>query len=303
MKTLRIVLAGLAVTGLASIAAAQNMDSYWPNQDGLSWQYQQHADAFDDLDPPIDNQIRIFFDGNTVAPTAIAAQLLVEEFVTGRAPTTGLAASIPDPFMRALWQARPDLRERIMQAVEGSPCPKTSSFASSALLLGGDFAFVKSSDDIAAWRCNLADTRAWIWLVSNLSIGNTFTLQLVPDLADDVFLEGTIAQVEDVTVPAGTFADCLRVDYRVDYGATECMDNEGNITGSYHSETRGWVHYAPQVGPVDSYEEFVWFTRDVGNCAPSGNIDEVTSVVSLRLDAGPVPARPSTWGRIKAAYR
>lgn len=304
MKTLPIALLCLAASiGLVTVTTAQEMGSYWPSEDGRSWQYDQHYDSFDDLDPPIDNQVRIFFDGGTVAPTAIAAQLLREEVVAGRVPATGLAASIPDPFMRALWTARPDLRERIQRAVEGSPCPVSGSFASLALLLGGDFAYVKTVDEVAAWRCNLADTRSWLWLVSNLTIGNTFTLQLIPDLASDVFLEGTIAQVEDVTVPAGTYVDCLRVDYRIDYGISECTDSEGNASGSFHSETRGSVHYAPDVGPVDSYEAFVRYAEAVGDCAPPGEVGQVKSVASLRLSAAPVPVHATTWGRIKAAYR
>ena len=150
---------------------------------------------------------------------------------------------------------------------------------------------------------HVANTRSWLWLVSDLTIGNTFTLQLVPDLASNVLLHGTIAAIEPATVPAGTFEDCVRVDYLIDYGKSECVDDQGNVTGTSRSETRGYVHYAPLVGPVQSSEEFLRFAEATGTCAAPGDIGRVFARASLRLYSATVPALRTTWGRLKTVYR
>jgi len=284
-----------------------DMSSLWPNDDGRSWTYQQHWEVFPEPGGG-DNVVRLLLDGTTVAPNGIDAQVLRAEVVSGAISTSAIAAAPVGPLLGYLWRARPDLRPalqgRDLQSGAGSlPCPVGGPPGLHALLLVGDFAFRKTIDEIAAWRCNAADTRAWLWLVSDLTLGNAFTLQLVPDLASDVYLHGTMAAIEDVTVPGGSFGSCLRVDYVVDFGTSECTDANGNVIGTLRSETRGYVHYGPGVGPVQSFEEFIWVAEMTGSCAPPEELGRVTSRASMRLSAGPVPAVPTTWGRIKAAYR
>lgn len=302
-----------ALTGLFSIAAALSlaapaagqptMDQLWPSQDGLAWSYDQHSESFG-VDPQVrDNRIRIYFDGVTVAPTGIQAQYLRHQVIVGRAPATGLDAMLPDPFFRRLWVARPDLRDKILQRLNDGPCPEFAPAGSYSVLLSGEFAYLKTSEEIAAWRCNLANTRSWQWLVSDLTIGNTFTLQLVPDLASDVYLRGTIAAIEPASLPMGTFDGCVRVDYLIDYGTSECTDQNGTVLGSYSSETRGYMHYAPNVGPVQSFEEFIPFAQATGSCVAPGQVGRVDSRATLRLFSAATPARATSWGRIKAAYR
>src|SRR5262245_51828391 len=99
---------------LAAPATAQTptMDALWPNQDGLVWTYAQHFQSFEQPQV-IDDQTRIFFDGTTMAPTAIQAQLLRQEPV-GVVATASIGPSLPSPFLRHLWAARPDLRQRIL---------------------------------------------------------------------------------------------------------------------------------------------------------------------------------------------
>ena len=137
---------------------------------------------------------------------------------------------------------------------------------------------------------------------ADLTPGNEFTLQLVPDLADDVFLHGTVAGVEAATVPAGTFSNSVRVDYVIDYGLAACTDEFGNPIGTSRAETRGYLHYAPDVGPVKSYEEFIPVVERTGNCG-TGPVGERASLASMALESSITPARRSTWGQIKTAYR
>ena len=291
---------------LPAYAAAQppSMDELWPSTDGLSWTYVQHYEVFFPPQVVIDNRTRLFFAGPAVAPNGIQAQYLRQEPV-GSVPMFTIAAEsgLTDPLLQRLWIARPDLRQRMLAMAGGATCPTEAPQGSFALLLDGEFAWRKTAEEIAAWRCNLADTRAWMWLESNLTPGYEFTLQLVPDLADDVLLRGTIAGVEAVTVPAGSFDNCVRVDYVVDYGKSNCTDDVGNITGTFRSETRGYVDYAPDVGPVRSYEEFIPTAATEGSCEGKPGVGERGSLASMALESATTPARRSTWGQVKTAYR
>ena len=279
------------------------MDALWPNEDGRSWRYDQHYESFDVNQLVVDNQIRIFLDGTTVAPNGIQAQYLRQEVITGPVTTTALATLVPGPFLRRVYEVRPDLQQKILNLLADSPCPVNAPAGSYAVLLNGEFAYRKTAQEIAAWRCNAADTRSWLWLVSDLTIGNTFTLQLIPDIATDIFLHGKIAAIESATVPAGTFDDCMRVEYVIDYGTSDCVDESGAIIGTSRSETRGYIHYAPLVGPVESYEEFFRYAEATGTCAPPGDIGRVFARASVRLSSLTVPVMRTSWGRLKAAYR
>jgi len=297
----------LALAALcAAPAAAQppTMAQLWPNDDGRSWRYNQHYEEYDTPEV-VDNQVRLFFDGTTTASGGVQTQYLREEFVSGSSTAPRLAnaalASIRDPLMRTVWMARPDLRSRIERTAAESPCPSVGLAGSYALLLGGEFAWLRSVTDVSAWRCNLANTRSWQWLSSNLAIGSTFTLQLIPDLASDVLLHGTVAAIEPSNVPAGTFQDCVRVDYVVDYGQSECTDEAGNPVGPYRSETRGYVRFAPNVGPVESSEQFIPSVEGVA-CGP-WQVGEPASLITMKLSSLPVPALPTSWGKLKVAYR
>lgn len=101
---------------------------------------------------------------------------------------------------------------------------------------------------------------------------------------------------------AGTYPDCVRVDYVIDFGMSTCTDASGNFTGTSRAETRGYVHYAPNVGPVDSFEQFFPYVEVTGTCG-AGQVGQPGFVVTMQLHSPSVPVRPTTWGRIKAAYR
>jgi hypothetical protein len=278
------------------------MSDYWPNDDGRTWTYDQHYQEFTDTPADVVHQAQLYFDGATVAPMGIAAQVLRSEGIPAQPPpalaSRWAPAEVSDPFLRTLWRARPDLHGAIAHAVEtASACPQDAPTDWYGVLLGGNLAYVKTADDVAAWRCNRDDTKSWIWLVSNLTIGNSVTLQLVPDLADDVFLHVTVAALEDVTVHAGVYPACLRVEYLVEYGSPlECIDYHGN-SGHLRFETTGYIDFAAGVGPVRSLEEFANVAVD-GLCA-SGLQARTTN--ELRSD--PVPVRATTWGALKAIYR
>jgi hypothetical protein len=283
------------------LADPPTMDSLWPGDNGSSWSYAQHFTSTEA--PPSDSRTRLFFDGTTVAPNGIAAQYLRQEMLSGFAVATALESAVPDPLLRQVWVARPDLRERIAQVVADSPCPEDGPSGAHTLLLNGEFAWRKTSGEVAAWRCNLADTRSWQWLDSDLTLGHQFTLQLVPDLADNVFLHGTVGAIEAATVPAGTFNGCVRVDYVIDFGFTNCTDAIGNVVGTARSETHGSIHFAPGIGPVKAAEEFVPNAEVTGPCDLGTPVGTPATTASMQMDSQPTPALHTSWGKLKAVYR
>jgi hypothetical protein len=289
------------------VHAGVTMSDLWPSDDGRSWKYEIRQQIF--AQPPIEatGQLRLLFEGPTVAPNGIAAQYLRQEQLPSQAPLFGSLAEVEartlrDPLMRQVYVARPDLRARLLEVNAGLPCPDQAPNGMYALFLGGEFAYRKTGSEVAAWRCDLADTRAWQWLVSNLSTG-TFMIQLVPDIATDVFLRGEVGPLEDVTVPAGTFNGCVRMNYVLDYGEVQCDDGYGNIVGTAHPVTQGFVDYAPFQGPVRSQEDYLPWTQVTGTCAPPEDVDRVFETKTLQLLSPSVPTLPTSWGAVKSIYR
>jgi hypothetical protein len=95
---------------------------------------------------------------------------------------------------------------------------------------------------------------AWKYLVSDLGPGSSFSMQLVPDLAEDVFLHARVLRGEKAVTDAGTFRHALRVLYLVDFGVSSATDTDGNVLGYFRFYSYGTIDYVPFVGPVASYE-------------------------------------------------
>jgi hypothetical protein len=272
---------------------AETLADYWPHEDGRTWLYEQHHEELFPPGVPTNDLARLWFEGTTVTPGGPVAQVLkssVSGAPLGLRLDTQVPAEVTGPLLRRLWLARPDLRSAILKSATESPCPTEATPGWAPLLLSGGLAYVQTASEVAAWRCNVPNTKAWLWLTSDLDPGSTASLQLIPDLADDVFLHLQVFGLEDVTVPGGTFKDCLRVDYRIDYGGSPCTD------GTPAFETTGFVRYAPGVGPIECLEELA------GSEIPC--IDrQLFTRSTLKLYAPSVPAKASSWGRVKSAYR
>lgn len=285
-----------------SHAGTYTMDQLWPNQNGRAWTYDQRYQELGTVPSVTDNVIRLIFEGPTIAPTGIECQYLRHQLISGPAAPGVLAGHIANPFMRNLWIARPDLRAAIESMPLGLTCPENAPPGIHAVLLNGEFAFRKSATETAAWRCNLADTRSWQWLESDVTLFHVFEIPLVPDLAGDVFLRGTVSAVEDIEVPAGFYPGCVRVNYSVDYGETVCVDLEGNPTGTAHAKTIGYVHFAPDEGPIQSFEEFIPHSEVTGVCEPWATGQPLTRT-HLQLMSPSVPVKSTSWGTLKVLYR
>jgi len=299
----------LTASALAATAATASppdilldLEQLWPHQDGDYWEYQQSYQlaAWMETGPDTSTTtVGLHFNGTISAVGKPDLQNLVEEVPVAAAPAPGPQGT-SGSLLRTLWTVRPDLRPALAAgtSLNAGPAAAQQDWWESILLHGG--AFELTTDEIATWRTSLAMGKSWLFLASSLTqVGDSFQLQLIPDLAPDVYLTGTLAGFESVTVPAGTYT-CLRMDYLVDYGHAVCTSSTGpDSLGSFRAETAGSVFYAPGIGPVRSEEELTYH-EVVGSCGVVP--DEVAVHVVLELTSSTVPAKPTTWGRIKSRY-
>lgn len=293
-RTLRWPFVLAAVAGPATASAQVSMSDLWPNDNGLRWEYEQTLALPLDGPEPVPTTVALRFDGTTPVPGGSEVQNLVQE-LPAASPAPGGAS---DPLLRNLWRARPDLRPKL-ESLGFGYSPAQDEAWESLFIHGG--AWEKAEDEIRTWRPDVPLTRSWVFLVEDISVSGSFQLQLIPDIAANVSLTGTVTAVEDVTVPAGTFSGAYRVDYEVDYGEATCTSEDSpESTGTLRSYTRGHVHYVPGVGPVQSLEELTH--TDVTGTCPGVTPDVVRVRVTMELLQVPVPVVPVTWGRLKAIY-
>ena len=139
--------------------------------------------------------------------------------------------------------------------------------------------------------------------------GSTFTHQLIPELADDIFLHGTVVAIDATVVTEhATYSNAVKVEYVIDFGVSTRTDESGNVLATHHSERNGHVHFVPGVGPVELLEEstpFVWADCGSEDCPPEIDdwIGQVTETQTLSLDQGPVSVEAASWGGVKSMYR
>jgi len=208
------------------------------------------------------------------------------------ASAAGAATAAGAPgFIRALVRARPDLGAKILQhwpeaaRIQAAPSGITTVYM--PLFLFG-YAFEKTREYIGSYG-DLNTDLSWKYLESDLRPGSEFSMQLIPDLADDVFLHVRVLSVGTAVTALGSFPRAIVVLYRVDYGVNEEADELGNAIGFSGGFGYGTITYAPRVGPVASYERPL---VDVGEPLHPGYSDQTISIVSTnpgRVETAPAP--------------
>jgi len=292
--TLAIALIPLAPPALH---AQPTLGQLWPNADATEWRY---AYTYTDgISASESGDARLYFDG-TDAMTGAVVQRLFGETMPDATPRGAAPEALP-AFLRTLWSVRPELRARLdgLATRTGSywPFVLLPDFVGNASGVG----FLETPDYLGGWRDMLADW-SWWYLTDELSEGATFELQLIPDLADDVFLRGEIRTLEgSVTTVSETYDNAVIVDYEVDYGVSTIIDDMEQELGTFQSFHRGHVAYVPGVGPV-ALEEALTHEVDCRACDPE-DVDFPEGEASLSLTSGPVPQRTASWGALKERWR
>lgn len=297
----------LIVLTATSSLAQSSIEALWPNKEASKWSFDFEGwELGSDGNPAFiyGGTAKLLLMGNTNTPGGVAQNL----FAFHEEPVPTKANRHLSPLYRNLWKARPDLRGEIEALARQRPGNTTQSADWVPVLLHGGL-FMKSSDRVEMWQPGSL-TPTWTYLAGDLVVNQEFTRQLVPDLADDVFLHGKVeANDANVSIPAGTFSHAVKIAYDIDYGVAdiiEVIDDTPVSIGTFRSWTSGWVQYVPGVGPADMQEEFTLFTElDCAECPEEvlGLEDVVVFHVTMKLRTGPTSVESQPWGAIKQLYR
>jgi hypothetical protein len=197
-------------------------------------------------------------------------------------------------FWRQLQWAHPEVAARGRGLQQGGSSSGVGVLDASLLRV--------ADDEVAGYR-DAPVLRSWLYLEPDTSPGHTFRLQLVPDLADSVWLDAVVRGPADISTPAGDFPGSLRVGYVIDYGWTDAVNDSGVVLGRYRSRTHGEVFWAPGVGPVLGRETFVARADTLGPLPPA---DVDSAFAELRLQSWalvPTAVQPASWSAVKRRYR
>jgi hypothetical protein len=276
--------------------ATPTLVSLWPNADGSSWTYDYSSRVWDSVGipptyptpadvppPPTLAELADFFPTHGAGGPAVNEEatysiafdgfITTESGATGQQMVTELDSSVPaargdrppEELLARLWTARPDLRERLLAEGLGPPRDRRGGTTFRPMLLSG-YAWARTSDWIGGYG-DLDRNPSWIYLTADLDPGAEFTHQLLPAVADDVFLHARILERQTIATPLGVFDNSVVCLYLVDYGVLSVTNEFGGVQGYVQSLSYGTVAYVAGIGPIFSYERVLTST---GNPLPPG---------------------------------
>jgi len=260
-------------------AAEPTLANIWPHANGNAWTfdmtYLEHITTDTLQEPPASMETlhtllqsplpgtpdfsltglyRIALDGEITTDSGVTAQHIQETLFfdnpdrEGKRTSTG--QNTPDRLLRLIARARPDLRREIHPLLDGES--KDMDTMTHPWFIGG-YTFASEDDGYFGYG-DLDQNHSWIYLGSNLETGGEFSLQLIPSIADDIWLYGRIWSRGDLTVGGRQFENVVECMYLIDLGETTATDENGNIIGTFNSYMYGTVHFAPEVGPIKGME-------------------------------------------------
>lgn len=291
-----IALFVLLLIPLAAFASEDPLAELWPAAEGLRFDYDYAYSSFMYGESAAGPAFLEF-----TAPTTVpdGAAWLLE----GSTPAPIPRGDVPPPgLMRYLWTSRPDLRARL----EGLAPTRDREWSPYFLHTG---IFRDAGMRLEMWQPGWNHS-TWTYMVAPPVVGMSFTHQLVPELADDIYLHGVITDTNaQADTPAGIFENCVVVTYLIDMGVSEITDESGEVVGTMHGEVAGHVAFAPMVGPVELLEQhtpFVWVDCGDAPChegIPAWSVGQVGAVHTLMLSQMPVGNENRTWSDVKAMFR
>jgi hypothetical protein len=276
-----------SISVLAATRTTQELEDFWPHAPGASWSYDRVELQWGTAAKSAATTVRFTLGDTTSVGGSITVHPLIVD-VSSAVIEAGTAfwwqLAIARPGLSSLSAARP------------------TSEASSGLVIHDATLLRVAADEIAAYRDSPA-IRSWLYAEPDLTPGHTFRLQLIPDLADSVFLDGSVVGSTDVTTPAGSFTAALQVRYEVDYGWAEATDSLGAIVGRTRARTRGKMYYAPGVGPVLARETFVPVVESQGSPPPPLVDSTFAELRLVSYSLTPTTVGTRSWTEMKTQYR
>jgi hypothetical protein len=209
------------------------------------------------------------FTGDTTSMSGATGQNLRESLdrSTGQIGVPSAACPI-HPLIARLYMARPDLRVVLedrfdLSQLQGSGAGD-GEFTTSVMgcsdpecpILIHGYVWKKTQDWIGTYG-DVDTLLAWKFLEADLTAGHEFTHQLVPSLADDVFLHCKVRGKTRISTGYQTFWNGLDCLYIIDYGSWTWTGPGGEELLCCRTIDYGRVIYVPEVGPVHSYERIL----------------------------------------------
>ena len=287
-----------AMAGAEPANAQPTLDSLWPNADGTTWHFEFAVTT--ELSGTFTSPATLAFNGSALHH---GHDLQILEDSHDVPPGAQMDAPDLPPLIRAIWRARPDLRD----ALEERYSVTRGAMDWWPLLLHGGF-FQENPASFQMWQPDW-NHPTWTYLQLPLQVGASFTQQLLPELTDDVFLHGTVESIDAVvSTIAGTFTNAVKMNYVIDYGTSEVRDGAGLLIGTTASETRGHVHYVPEIGPVEMLEEFIpylWMDCGASDCPEEwlNLVGVIVQTITLSMTENPTALESVSWGATKALHR
>jgi hypothetical protein len=159
---------------------------------------------------------------------------------------------------------------------------------------------VDEENALGVWSDSTADW-LWWWIPANPMQGSTFRLPLRPGVADDAFANGAVRTLDGVVAtPLGSFSNAVIVDYVVELGESQIVDEGGQVLGTVSFQVVGWVAFVPGVGPLASDESFFPASIDCPSCSPE-IFETIRTTMDLRAAVG-VSSEQRSFGSLKARY-
>lgn len=258
------------------------LENAWPNEDGNYWNFDtilawegyegDGADwnglpPFDELyeelqaaiapdptgmpEPVTVYTTSLWFDGEITTDSGVTGQnLTARSFLPDKAePATsrGLLARIAE--------MRPDLRPALEARYGALPADsaKDDPFEVIVPFFLGDGCWERTEDAIIGYG-DLDPDPSWVYLHEPLTAGATVTHQLVPAIADDIWLHVHHMGRRVTVVDGVTYVDAREILSVVDLGEMILTDDQGNLVGMSHPYMTAVVTYVPTVGPVGTAE-------------------------------------------------
>jgi len=262
--------------------APTTLDRLWPNDDGHFWRFRLnrvvtgfpgfHYYDSKDAVPPAPSPLELAewlqrhrrvmpagtgsasgtwtlrFEGRGSTLSGAAGQNLTETLIPDAGPRLSTASS-KQAFLALLARARPDLAPALRRRFPEIEATSVDLYP--PILLHG-YIWEKTAEHIGTYG-DLDLNLAWKFLEANVSPGHEFTFQLVPLLADDVFLHALVLPARFETHPR-LVSGQVEVLYVIDFGVSAVTDESGQLLGLTRIYSYGTVTYVPAVGPVAGVE-------------------------------------------------
>lgn len=260
-----------------------SLNNLWPHEDGTDWaydfQFKYHEGLVDpELTLPtmevlhekllsaVDTDLishdqgiyRQTFDGMFTTESGVEAQNLEVIIYSDVNDQERALDRRTDNLLDLVFQARPDLREAIVQRTGRDMLDISAKSLDEAgeLFFLSPYAFAAEDSGYFAYG-DISTQHAWVFLTDELSVGSEFSMQLVPGLADDIWLYGKVWSVGDFMVDDVTMPNAQECMYVIDMGIQEQVDEHGNPLAIGRAYSYGRTVFVPEVGPVYCQERRV----------------------------------------------